>query len=120
MKAIWQILLTILCTHQAWAENEQNHQLLSSPKHCQTLACVRANIDLIDKEIVSLIGQRLTYAKRAGEIKQRDHKSLSDPAREKAVLLKVKKQAEEEGYSGSAALEIFKVIIAQSYQIQYN
>jgi len=42
----------------------------TSAESCATLQCVRNNIDQINSQIVSLLGQRLNYVKRAGELKK--------------------------------------------------
>ena len=85
----------------------------TSTQTCQMLTCVRKNIDLIDTKIVKLIGLRLTYVKRAGELKKNTF-SIHDQARENRVLANVTNQAEKAGYSGSIASAIFKSILLQS------
>ena len=85
----------------------------TSARACQTLICVRKNIDVIDTKIVKLIGFRLTYVRRAGELKK-NTASIHDQARENKVLKKVTYQAEKAGYSGSIASAIFKTILLQS------
>lgn len=94
------------------ANNTQNLKRMPA-QNCQTLACVRNNIDLIDAEIVNLMGSRLAYVKRAGELKK-GQKSIHDPERENKILLKVADQAEKAGYSGSIAAAVFKTILFQS------
>ena len=88
--------------------------VLATPaQNCKTLSCVRKNIDIIDQQMVKLIGQRLTYVKRAGELK--GHKiPVYDPAREKVILDTVGQQAEKQGYPASIAQDVFKTILNQS------
>lgn len=80
---------------------------------CQTLTCVRENIDRIDASIVKLLGKRLTYVKRAGGIKKKT-KSVYDPKREQKILQKVGKQAMVAGYPASIAIVVFQTILKQS------
>jgi len=68
----------------------------STPEKCTNLTCVRDCIDSIDAEIVNLIGQRLSYVKRAGEIKGKNI-SIHDQKREDQILEKVGLLAEEQG-----------------------
>lgn len=89
------------------------NQKTTSAEECLTLICVRNNIDQIDQQIVKLIGQRLAYVKRAGEIKS-EPKKINDQKRESQILSSVRKLAEKEGYPGSIAVKIFKTILRQS------
>src|SRR5262245_59811430 len=80
---------------------------------CATLQCVRKNIDSIDQKLVKLIGERLTYVKRAGELKK-NAKSIHDQSRENKILKSVGKQAQQTGYPATIAIAIFKTILAQA------
>ncbi len=88
---------------------------------CPTLNCVRKNIDAIDTKLITLIGQRLAYVKRAGELKK-NIKSIHDPAREAKILHTVGQQAENAGYPAAIAIAIFKTILAQAnvYERQFH
>jgi isochorismate pyruvate lyase len=97
-----------------------NHnQLYSSAENCKTLKCVRGNIDALDKKIVRLLGHRLAYVKRAGELKK-NKKLVYDPVRENKILEKVGGQAIKEGYPAIIAEEIFKTILFQSTAFEQN
>ncbi len=89
--------------------------------NCQTLSCVRREIDVIDKQIVELIGKRLAYVKMAGELKK-NRKIIHDCAREHEILEEVKEQAASLGYPSDIAVEIFKTILVQSniYERKYH
>lgn len=94
---------------------------LTPASDCQTLECVRNNIDNVDKQIIALIGDRLTYVKRAGELKKHTA-SVHDQARENKILQTVSQQAENAGYPGSIASAVFKTILTQSniYEKQFH
>jgi len=62
---------------------------------------------------VKLIGKRLAYVKRAGELKKNIN-SVHDQKRENSILASVARQAEQEGYSGSIAKAIFETILKES------
>lgn len=89
--------------------------------NCQTLSCVRKEIDVIDKQIVELIGKRLAYVKMAGELKK-NRKIIHDCAREHEILQQAKEQAESLGYPSDIAVEVFKTILVQSnsYERKYH
>ena len=74
---------------------------------------MRTGIDQINSQIVTLLGQRLQYVKRAGELKK-NKKSIHDQARENMILTNVGKQAQREGYPASIAQAVFKAILKQS------
>lgn len=82
-------------------------------KNCLNLICVRNNIDTIDSQIVKLIGLRLAYVKRAGELKK-GKQAIHDPARENQIILKVTQLALENGYPGFIAAEIYKTLLIQA------
>ncbi len=81
--------------------------------NCPTLTCVRQHIDNIDQQIVKLLGQRLAYVKRAGELKAQQ-KSIHDQAREDTILQTVAQQAKANGYPSEIAVNVFKTILAQA------
>ncbi len=90
-------------------------------QQCNNLKCVRKGIDQINAGIVKLIGQRLAYVKRAGELKK-GTKSVHDQKREDAILSAVSLQAQKEGYPASIARAVFQTILAQSntYEKKYH
>ena len=70
---------------------------------CKTMSDVRREIDRIDRALVRLLAERLTYIERAGHIKQ-DRTTVRDEARINDVLAKVQ---------ASCARENFPFIIAE-------
>ena len=93
----------------------------SMPKKCSNLTCVRECIDSIDAQIVNLIGQRLSYVKRAGEIKGKNI-PIHDQKRENQILEKVGFLAEKQGYPAELAKSIYKTILETSnhYELEYQ
>lgn len=108
-------------SHAAFASVVNTSTILTPASKCQTLECVRNNIDNVDKQIIALIGDRLTYVKRAGELKKHTV-SVHDQARENKILQTAGQQAENVGYSASIASAVFKTILAQSniYEKQFH
>jgi isochorismate pyruvate lyase len=90
-------------------------------QQCDSLQCVRLGIDQINTTIVHLVGERLRYVKRAGELKNKNQPT-DDPKRNEAILKSVGEAAKKAGYSPEIAQAIFKTILAQSiaYERQFH
>lgn len=116
MKYLAILLLSIFVISSA-----ANATTVTTTTNCQSLSCLRKQIDIVDKQIVDLLGLRLSYVKKAGELKK-NRKSIHDCAREKEILDQVKIQAINQGYPGEIAEEVFKTILLQSnaYEKKYH
>lgn len=79
---------------------------------------LRNEIDRVDREIISLITQRLTIVKKIAEQKEQTNGKVFNPQREKDVLTKVSSYAGPELSSGIMAL--YRVLMRQSRQYQYG
>lgn len=86
---------------------------------CPTLTCVRKEIDIINHQIVTLMGQRLAYVRRAGELKS-NVKSVHDQKREDQIIAKVSGQAKRIGVPVSAVKGVFKEILVVSNKYEKN
>ena len=75
----------------------------------------------IDQKIVTLIGQRLRYVKRAGQLKKHQLK-IHDQARENKILTLVGNQAKQQGYPANIARQVFIIILksANDYEKQHH
>ena len=60
-----------------------------TPADCQTKDDVRAEIDRLDSELLTLFAQRHRYVTRMAEIKTDPHEAR-DPARIEAVITKIR------------------------------
>lgn len=83
---------------------------MKSPEQCDDLDEVRRVIDVLDREIVRLIGRRAGYVKRASHFKT-DEASVRAPERQKAMLAERRKWAEEEGLVPDVVEELYKNLI---------
>jgi cyclohexadienyl dehydratase len=92
---------------------------LGSAQQCATLTCVREHIDSIDAQLVDLIGRRLSYVQRAGELKG-SATAIHDQTREDKILKKVGLEAEKLGYPASIAQAVFRTILEQANQYEKN
>lgn len=65
------------------------------PAHCKNIEEIRTEIDTIDREIISLIGQRYHFVKAAAAFKKSET-DVQAPDRFKSMILKRREWAEEE------------------------
>jgi isochorismate pyruvate lyase len=115
------VALTVAASSFAQMNTHKYMNRVVPARHCKNLTCVRDNIDSINAKIVRLLGERLQYVKRAGELKK-NVKSVHDQKRENEILHSVSMQAKKLGYPGSVAVAVFKTILAQSnvYEKQFH
>jgi isochorismate pyruvate lyase len=74
------------------------------------MADVRREIDRVDRALVRLLTERLTYIERAGHIKN-DRGVVRDEARIADVLAKVKAVCEREGFPFEIAEPVWRVLM---------
>ena len=74
---------------------------------CQNMADVRREIDRIDRVLVRILAERLTYIERAGHIKQ-ERDTVRDEWRINDVLAKVKASCEREGFPFTIADPVWR------------
>src|SRR5690242_7562320 len=77
---------------------------------CQSMADVRREIDRVDRALVRLLAERLTYIERAGHIKK-DRAVVRDEARIADVLAKVKAACEREGFPFQIAEPVWRALM---------
>ena len=115
-KAILAALL-LLASGAARADDAATHPAYwGSPsvdggKCCTTLGEVRDNIDRIDHAIVALMAERGKYVAEAGRFKP-DPAAVSAPARVDAIIVKVRADAEAQGFDPTVAERTYRTMIA--------
>ena len=77
---------------------------------CETMAHIRAEIDRLDRILVTLIAERQTYVERAGHIKP-DRDAVYDPERVEDVITKVKATAAEAGASPDLVEKTWRAMV---------
>jgi len=79
-------------------------------ENCQTMSDIRREIDRLDRDLVALLAERLTYIDRAGVIKNtRD--TVRDEARIADVLAKVRAACEREGFPFAIAEPVWRALM---------
>lgn len=86
---------------------------------CHTMAEVRAEIDRIDRALVKLLAERLTYIEQAGEIKG-EREAVRDDARIEDVVAKVLREAENAGLPRSMAEPLWRMLIEKSIEHEFT
>jgi isochorismate pyruvate lyase len=80
------------------------------PDRCASLEEVRAQIDRIDRQIVSLIGERADYVKAAARFKDSEH-AVSAPERFSAMLQVRRQWASDAGLSPDIIETIYRDLV---------
>lgn len=79
---------------------------------------LRKKIDTIDTQIVGLVAKRQSCVLRIGEYKKENGVPVFQPKRERAIIKSKKVLAKKFGLKPSLVEKIFKLIIANSREIQ--
>jgi isochorismate pyruvate lyase len=77
---------------------------------CHDMPAIRREIDRLDREIVALLAERLTYIERAGIVKK-DRNNVRDEARIQDVLSKVKSACERQGFPFKIAEPVWRALM---------
>ncbi len=86
---------------------------------CQSMADVRREIDRVDRALVRLLAERLTYIERAGHIKK-DRAVVRDEARINDVLAKVKAACEHAGFPPEIAEPVWRALMEGSIAHEFD
>lgn len=84
---------------------------------CNCLGDIRANIDLIDGEIVSLLVQRGKYVMQAAKYKK-NITEVEDQARIKNIITKVRGYAKQMDFDPNTIEQIYRYLIQVYIQLE--
>lgn len=87
------------------------------PVVCASLAEVRANIDLIDCQLITLLAERADFVKQAAAFKK-DEDAVRAPNRVEAVIAKVRGKAQDAGLPPAVAEAVWRAMIEQFVQLE--
>ena len=82
-----------------------------APATIETMADLRACIDAVDGELMTLLAERLSYTDRAPALKAREGISAAAPSRVQAVLDGVRTRAEALGVDPALAETLWRIMI---------
>ena len=89
------------------------------PEACASMAEVRAGVDALDRELVTLLAIRQRYMDAAARLKpSRD--AVHDTARIEDVVAKVKAAAREVGLSEAIAEPVWRELIARCIAYEFE
>lgn len=83
------------------------------------LNTIRNNIDIIDKEIITLLNNRFQYVKQIGEIKMKNKSSIYRPDREKEIIKKLNLYIKEKKLN-NIRNDIIEAIFYEIFAISRN
>lgn len=79
---------------------------------------IRKEIDIIDKKLILLIGERLRLVRKIKEIKKGNNIEIIDSARESEILDRIKNKAKIHDIDENFTEKIFRAIIEESRRVQ--
>lgn len=77
---------------------------------CNDMPAIRREIDRVDRALVKLLAERLTYIERAGFVKS-DRNKVRDEARIQDVLTKVQATCAREGFPYTIAEPVWRALM---------
>jgi isochorismate pyruvate lyase len=84
---------------------------LSNAQDCNSIEEVRANIDRIDRQIVTLLAERGGYVKRAAAFKKTTD-DVKAPQRVEQVIAKVRTLSQELGANPVVTEQVYRAMIS--------
>lgn len=84
-----------------------------------TMEKVRASIDAIDREIVALLGRRMRWIERAGQIKP-DREAVRDEWRKQDVQAKVRAEAEKHDFPPALLHDVYETLMEGSIAHEFT
>ena len=94
-------------------ENATMKNMLLPPEKCMTMADVRAAIDELDHDIVTLLAERMRYIDAAARIKT-SRETVRDEARKSEVIDKVAEAARQHGLPVDLARALYDQLVEYS------
>lgn len=89
------------------------------PERCETISGIRTEIDQIDRQIVSLLGQRLQYVKAAAKFKT-SPASVQAPERLESMLKQRRNWACEAGLSADMIERLYRDLVSHFIDAEMN
>lgn len=93
--------------------------LRAGAQTCETMADVRRNIDRVDRALVTLLAERISYIEQAGHIKP-ERGTVRDPERIEDVISKVLKAGEGHALPAGYLEDVFRHLIEWSIAHEFT
>mgnify|MGYP005855671413 CR=1 FL=1 len=85
--------------------------MMKKPQDCKNLEDIRAEIDTIDRQIISLLAQRFGFVRAVTKYKKNDKDSIIAIERYNAVLQNRRKLAEEYQLDPDVIEKMYKLLL---------
>ncbi|MFO7657255.1 MAG: chorismate mutase [Bacteroidales bacterium] len=86
--------------------------MMKSPENCKSIHDVRAAIDELDEQIISLFGKRFRYVKEIVKFKEKNEESIVAKERREAVIESRRKLAVENGLNPDVIENLYRNLIS--------
>ena len=86
-------------------------------KNCESLPCIREEIDSINDKLLALIVRRTAFVRRAGDLKKHS-KIANDQKRVEDQLSVISEKSSKFGLPKEISLETFKALINKSIEFE--
>lgn len=83
---------------------------MQDPEKCENMQEIRNAIDLLDRRVIHLIGERFQYVKAAAKFKK-NNEEVRAPERFQAMLVKRREWAQEEGLNPDAIEKMYSGLV---------
>jgi chorismate mutase len=83
-----------------------------------SIESVRAQIELVDERLISVLAERVALAREAGRAKQAAGQPVIDPAREAAVVTRVSALARAAGLPDDDVRALYWRLMAMTRRVQ--
>lgn len=90
-----------------------------TPENCTTMAEVRAGVDALDRELVTLLATRFGYMRAAARIKQ-TREAVRDEERKASVIAAAVAAAKAEGIPGDVVGDIWERLVEGSIAYEFG
>ena len=90
------------------------------PEDCKNIGEIRDAIDVIDRQIVKLFGERHEYVKKIVKFKSGEEEAIIARERKEHVLKQRRAWAEESGLDPVMMEDVFKLLIEKNIQLQFE
>jgi len=89
-----------------------------SPENCETMEDVRAGVDHVDRELMTLLARRFGYMEAAARIKL-DREAVRDEPRKVQVISAAMKDAREHGLPETVIGQMWEALVEGSIAFEF-
>ena len=90
-----------------------------SPENCQSMVEVRAGVDALDAELVTMLAQRFAYMRAAARIKT-ERSAVRDEARKAEVIANAVAIAHDAGIPAELIAQLWEQLVEGSIAYELN